>query len=115
MKQARSAYGCILCWRELDTPDDVTPILCDINVAINLLENLLFHLRVKLVDIKYHFLREPRKRLWSATSIPVTTLQNSLRMHYRYPVSLDSVISQNLSPDPCAGSSLLGAYAEEEC
>lgn len=35
-----------------------TTILCDNNSAINLSEDPLLHLRVKHVDMKYHFLRE---------------------------------------------------------
>jgi hypothetical protein len=35
-----------------------TKLLCDNNAAINLSEDPLFHVRVKHVDIKYHFLRE---------------------------------------------------------
>ena len=45
--------------KDLEQPVDyAVPLYCDNQSAISLVENLVFHVRTKHVEVHYHFIRE---------------------------------------------------------
>lgn len=62
MAAFKSTQECIWLWTLMTaigyTPAELTTLLCDNNLAINLSEDPMLHQHVKHVDIKYHFLYE---------------------------------------------------------